>query len=127
VLPCESRTAVQGYRRLGAQALRIDLAEKLLREAHALRMAAGRRAFVLDPALATSMGLATASYAALLRLAGFKPIMPRPLRTGAFGPPAPVIWRWHPQRPHQRSERAESPALRPPAQGAFAALAELVR
>ena len=112
-----------GYRRLGKQALRVDLAEKLLRDAYAARAAAGRRPFALDPAKAISMGLSTASYAGLLRLAGFQPIMPRALPDGAYGPPAPLVWRWRPPR------RAESaPTIPAPAIGtAFAVLAELVR
>ena len=87
-----------GYRRLALQALRIDMAEKLLRRAHGVRVAAGNKTFVLDPALAISTGLATAGYAQLLRLAGFKPIMPRPQRAGQFGPPQPPRWRWQPPR-----------------------------
>ena len=55
------------------------------------------KTFVLHPALAVSTGLATPAYAQLLRLAGFKPIMPPPLRPGHFGPPQPPRWRWVPQ------------------------------
>ncbi|MDR2857094.1 MAG: helicase [Novosphingobium sp.] len=112
-----------GYRALGRQWLRLDMAEKLLRDAHAARSAAGRRPFTLDPARAVSMGLATASYARLLRLAGFRPLMPGALPEGAFGPPAPPAWRWRPPRRQGEPERI-APA-RPG--GAFAALAELVR
>ncbi len=112
-----------GYRALGRQALRIDLAEKLLRTAHGVRVAAGNRSFVLDPALAVSTGLTTASYAQLLRLAGFLPGVPRPLAPGAFGPPAPARWRWRP--PRREARAAERPA--PPPGSAFAALAALVR
>lgn len=113
----------RGYRALGKQALRIDLAEKLLHKAHAVRAAAGNRSFVIDPALAISTGLTTASYAQLLRLAGFQPGMPRPLAEGALGPPAPPRWRWRPPRREIRA--AERPAPLPGS--AFAALAELVR
>ncbi len=112
-----------GYRRFGKQWLRLDMAEKLLREAHGIRMAAQGRAFALDPAKAVSMGLTTATYAELLRQGGFQPRMPRPLAEGAHGPPAPLTWRWRPPR------RAMAPAKpqAPRAEGAFAALAELVR
>jgi ATP-dependent RNA helicase SUPV3L1/SUV3 len=113
----------RGYRALGKQALRIDLAEKLLHKAHAVRAAAGNRSFVIDPALAISTGLTTASYAQLLRLAGFQPGMPRPLAEGALGPPAPPRWRWRPPRREIRA--AERPAPLPGS--AFAALAVLVR
>ena len=111
-----------GYRRLGKQALRIDMAEKLLRAAHDARTAASRRDFVLDPALATSMGLTPASHVMLLRQAGFRPIEPRALPVGSFGPPRPLAWRWRPPR------RPVPPAAAPrrTAKGAFAALAELV-
>jgi ATP-dependent RNA helicase SUPV3L1/SUV3 len=112
-----------GYRRVGKQWLRLDMAEKLLREAHAVRVPAGRRPFPLDPARAVSMGLTTHSYSQLLRLGGFRPVMPKPLPEGASGPPAPVAWRWRPSR--RQVERTKPPQGR---QGsAFAALAELVR
>lgn len=122
-LAATGRSPPPGYRRLGKQWLRIDMAEKLLRDAHAARIAAGRRPFTLDPAKAVSMGLTTASYAHLLRLAGFQPLVPRPLREGAHGPPAPLTWRW---RPPRRAAEQEPTAPRR-AEGAFAALAELVR
>lgn len=113
----------RGYRTLGKQLVRLDMAEKLLRDAHAVRMPVARRAFWLDPAKAISMGLTAASYDRLLRLAGFQPIMPRALPDGAHGPPQPVRWRWRPARP-QPSAVAPSP---PPANSAFAALSDLVR
>lgn len=118
-----------GYRDLGRQRVRIDMAERLLREAHEARGAAatsgtGRNAaFAIDPARAVSMGLTTASFARLLRLGGFQPIVPRPLADAAHGPPAPVRWRWRPPRREALPERTV-PAR---ADGAFAALAELVR
>ena len=94
-----------GYRRLGAQALRLDIAEKLMRAVHDARVKAAGRTFVVDPALAVSTGLATASYAQLLQLAGFKPSMPPRQRAGHFGPPQPPRWRWLPaRRPTQTTE-----------------------
>ncbi|MBS0476801.1 MAG: helicase [Proteobacteria bacterium] len=113
-----------GYRALARQAVRLDIAEKLLRAAHGARVAAGGKPFVLDPALAVSTGLATLSYAQLLRLGGFTASVPRPLAPGVFGPPQPPRWRWRPAR------RGESPSDDPKGaapSGAFAALAELVR
>jgi ATP-dependent RNA helicase SUPV3L1/SUV3 len=113
----------RGYRSLGKQQIRLDMAEKLLREAHALRVPAGRRPFLLDPARAISMGLTVASFDRLLRLAGFQPIQPRNLSAGAYGPPSPVRWRWRPTRPV-----APAPLpVTPPSNSAFAALSELVR
>jgi ATP-dependent RNA helicase SUPV3L1/SUV3 len=117
------RDAPLGYRRVGREALRVDLADKLLTEAHRRRIAApGRRVF-LDPARARSMGLSTAGYAALLRAGGFRVTMPRALPDGAAGPLAPPLWDWRPPRPVAMAPPA--PALRAPT-GAFAALAGLL-
>jgi ATP-dependent RNA helicase SUPV3L1/SUV3 len=109
------------HRALGGQALRVNLAERLLRAAHQARMAASGD-FVLDPALAISIGLTTASYARLLHQGGFRAIPARPLAEGAFGPPAPLRWRWRPPR------RTPPPPGGRTAQNAnaFAALAELI-
>jgi ATP-dependent RNA helicase SUPV3L1/SUV3 len=122
-LAASERSPPPGYRALGKQWLRLDMAEKLVRDAHTARIAADRGSFTLDPAKAVSMGLTTASYAGLLRLAGFQPLIPRPLRDGAHGPPAQLAWRWRPQR---RPAEVDLVALPNPT-GAFAALAELVR
>ena len=113
-----------GYRPLGKQAVRLDVAEKLLRAAHDARVAVKGKPFVLDPALAISTGLATASYAQLLRLAGFTASVPHALRDGAFGPPKPPHWRWRPIRREEQASLAQPP---PPSGSAFAALAGLVR
>jgi ATP-dependent RNA helicase SUPV3L1/SUV3 len=120
VLAAEKPTAPAGYRLIGKQWLRLDRAEELLREAHGRRVEAGARAFTLEAARAIASGLTTASYAQLLRQARFRPIMPRPLAAGAFGPEGPLLWRWQPGR-----RRAE-PTPPPPDGGAFAALARLV-
>ena len=109
-----------GYRRLAGQGLRLDMAEKLLRGAHGVRAAAGSKTFVLDPALAISAGLATPGYAQLLRLAGFKPIMPRTLRAGQFGPAQPPRWRWLPLR--RDALPPPAPLAGPVAGNAFAEL-----
>jgi ATP-dependent RNA helicase SUPV3L1/SUV3 len=118
----DARDSCAGYRRVGAQALRVDLAERLLHAAHRTR-AAGGKLFVLEPATARSMGLTGASYAALLRAGGFRVTMPRRLSETEHGPTAPPLWHW-------RRPRVESPAARvapPPRHAAFAALADLVR
>lgn len=122
VLP--GSTVPPGYRLLDRQGLRIDIAEKLVHAAHAARVAAGQRPLRLDPALAVSTGLTTLSYSHLLRLAGFRAQMPRPLGEGAHGPQAPVTWRWRPSRHETAAPRRPATA---PVHGAFAALAELVR
>ncbi len=123
VLALNGRAALPpGYRALGKQALRLDMAEKLLHAAHGARSAGAGKPTMLDPALAISMGLATPAYAHLLRLAGFQPIMPRPLPAGASGPMPPPRWRW---RPNRREAPLAAPQA-PPAHGAFAALAGLM-
>jgi ATP-dependent RNA helicase SUPV3L1/SUV3 len=112
-----------GYRRIGKQALRIDMAEKLLREAHGVRTVSGANPFALDSARAISMGLTEGSYLHLLRLGGFQPRQPRALRDGAHGPPAPMSWRW--RAPRRQVAQRQQPVT--PMHGAFAVLAELVR
>ena len=110
-----------GYRAAGEHWLRLDFAEALLREAHGRRVERGGRAFGLDPGAALAAGLATAGYARLLRAAGFRPLPPKPLAAGMFGPPAPLLWRWSPPRADT------APAAPPPPEGgAFAALSRLV-
>ncbi len=123
VLSAEYRAGPPGYRRCGTQCLRVDMAERLLHAAHRARVAAGKRALHLDPALAVSMGLTSANYAQLLHQAGFHPKVPRALPSGAAGPLLPPSWRWLPQ-PRQPSRETTRPA---PSGNAFAALAELVR
>jgi ATP-dependent RNA helicase SUPV3L1/SUV3 len=103
--------------------VRIDLAEKLLREAHDVRVTSTSSPFALDSARAVSMGLTEETYAQLLRLGGFQPRQSKALPAGAFGPPTPVSWRWRAPR-RQAPQRRQSPV---PTHGAFAALAELVR
>jgi len=126
VLASEGRhRAPFGYRHLGKQAIRLDLADKLLGEAHAVRVLAGNRPFSLDPTKAISTGLKPESYAQLLRLAGFRSVVPQRLPEGAQGPPAPARWRWRSPRVH-RPERDKP--VRPIRAGSpFAVLAELVR
>ncbi|WP_423141328.1 helicase-related protein [Parablastomonas sp. CN1-191] len=118
------RDAPFTHRKLGKQALRVDLAERLLRAAHEARVKAQARPprdVVLDPAPAVSMGLTTASYARLLAQAGFQARVFRPLADGAHGPPAPPRWRW---RPPRRAPAESAPRTAPG--GAFAALADLI-
>ncbi|MBW8783488.1 MAG: helicase [Novosphingobium sp.] len=122
VITIDGHRSLPGYRAVGRQAVRLDMAEKLVRAAHEARQGAGNGRFALDPALAVSMGLTTASYTRLLRLAGFQAIVPRALREGEFGPPAPLRWRWRPRR-----QPTEAPTPPPRSDGnAFAALATLI-
>ena len=118
-----AKMAPAGYRRLGSECLRVDLAEKLLHAAHRTRMGTKARRVFLDPAIARSMNLSTAAYAALLRAGGFRVHMGRTLPEKAFGPPQPPLWDWRPARP---APQADAPIPPRPSGGAFAALAELV-
>lgn len=97
----------QGFRPLGAQAVRVDLVERIARAAHDAR--AGRKPFAPDPALATSIGIAAETLARLMAALGF--------RTAKGGGGAPRwIWQGLTKAP------AEKPAQR---DNAFAALAAL--
>lgn len=99
---------VHGYRPLGAQAVRVDLVERIARAAHDARQ--GRKPFAPDPALATSMGLTAETLARLMAQLGF--------RTARSAEGAPQHWIWQglvaPPRPKA-----------PPRDNAFAALEAL--
>lgn len=122
-----------GYRPAGTQAIRVDLAEKILRAAHEARVKAQgegrkadwRRKFVLDPALPVSIGLEPGNAQRLLGAAGFRRLPARPQAEGAFGPPRPDLWEWRPQRRAPAQDRRAEAA--PKEGNAFAALAGLVR
>ena len=96
----------------------------MLREAHGVRAARGNRPFTLDPAKAVSTGLKPENYARLLRLAGFRSIVPQKLADGAHGPPAPSLWRWRP--PRTQMPGREKSVVAVPSGSPFAALADLV-
>ncbi len=94
-----------GYRRAGNQAIRVDLAEKILRAAFDARSKAAGKLFRVDPALAISVGLDEEGFRRLLGSAGFKLQRGRELAKGAMGPPAPDRWNWRPRRSNERSAR----------------------
>ena len=96
-----------GFRRFGDQMLRIDLVEKIARAAHEARGTA--RVATLDPALAISLGIGSATYARLMRALGFQPT----------GGETNHIWRWR-GRP-RRTERVQ------PTNAAFDILRQLKR
>jgi ATP-dependent RNA helicase SUPV3L1/SUV3 len=108
VLPRGGAGLATGFRALGAQAVRIDLVERVARAAHEAR--AGRRPFAPDPALAISIGLEPGTIARLMAELGFRPAAPED------GAPR---WTWR-GRPPARREVVEP-------RGAFARLAELAR
>jgi ATP-dependent RNA helicase SUPV3L1/SUV3 len=140
--------AIAGFRRCASGWLRIDMAEKLARQAHAARMqaaapptspvaggaehhhddhgeeevhSAAPPGFVIDPALATSLGLDEETRRALLGSFGFRGV----------GDPALQRWRWSglrkaaDKRPRRKKDRkgsdnapraaANGAARRPPA------------
>lgn len=105
VAACEAMLRA-GYRALGAQMLRVDLAERLARIAHEAR--AGRKPFTPDPGLATSLGLRHASFAQLMLALGFR----------AAPPGEGDAWVWKGPRP-PRKDQAPRPG------NAFGALADL--
>ncbi|MBX3563071.1 MAG: helicase [Sphingomonas sp.] len=97
-----------GYRPLGAQAVRVDLVERIARAAHDSRK--GRKPFAPDLALATSMGVKPETLARLMAQLGFKAAR---VREGQ-----PQHWIWHGLTP-------VAPAKAPTADNAFAVLASL--
>jgi len=115
----EQRRLPAGYRPAGSQAIRVDLAEKILRaafDARAKATGAGGKAkppsqFAIDLSLPISIGLEAGNIPRLLGSAGFKRQGARALAEGAFGPPAPDMWSWRPRRPGERNDR-DTPAAR---------------
>jgi ATP-dependent RNA helicase SUPV3L1/SUV3 len=95
-----------GFRPLGAQAVRVDLVERIARAAHDAR--AGRKPFAPDPALATSIGATPETLQRLMAALGFRTAAPQ---EGA------QRWIW------RGVVRAK--ATPPPRDNAFAALAGL--
>jgi ATP-dependent RNA helicase SUPV3L1/SUV3 len=95
-----------GFRTLGPQMLRVDMAERLAKHAHEAR--AGKQAQVVDEALVTSLGLQPQALAKLLKDVGFRP------SSGEAG------WVWR-GRVRERPQAPADPSH------AFAALAGLRR
>ena len=133
---------IAGFRRCATGWLRIDMAEKLARQAHAARMQAAAPptapiagsdehhhddhaddhhephvaqppGFVIDPALATSLGLDEETRRALLGSFGFRSV----------GEPGLQRWRWSglkkvDRRPRRKPAKNKAPAARQPADAA---------
>lgn len=66
-----SETRNAGYRRIGDEYVRIDLAERVIKKAHEAR--GQGNLFGMDMAFATSLGISEAGLKALMRDAGFRP------------------------------------------------------
>jgi ATP-dependent RNA helicase SUPV3L1/SUV3 len=99
---------IHGFRPLGAQAVRVDLVERIARAAHDARQ--GRKPFAPDPALATSIGVQAETLARLMAQLGF--------RTAKSTAGQPQQWIWQGLTPVAK-EKA------PPRDNAFAALGVL--
>ena len=111
----EGKQLPAGYRHAGSQAIRVDLAEKILRSAFDARAKAvpedGKppKRFFFDTALPISIGLEADNVPRLLGSAGFKRFSAPALAEGAFGPPSPEMWSWRPRRPGQHKHSGNRP------------------
>ena len=65
-----------GFRKIAGEYVRVDMVERLIKQAHEARQQGA--IFAVDPALATSLGLSQACHDALLDLAGFVKTNDRP-------------------------------------------------
>jgi len=72
--PAEARNA--GYRRIGEEYVRIDLAERVIKKAHEAR--GQGNSVSMDMAFATSLGISNEGLKALMRDAGFRPAEAKP-------------------------------------------------
>jgi len=106
-----------GFRELGDQLLRVDLVERLARQAHDARE--GQRPFVPDPSLSTSLGLKPDAVARLMRTLGFALHKRADVGRDDAGGLA-TAWLWRGRRP----DRVDAPRARPG--NAFGALARLL-
>ncbi len=103
-----ARPLPAGYRLAGSQAIRVDLAEKILRQAFEARAKAGGKErhprFRFDLSLPISIGLAEDNARRLLGSAGFKVQRARALGDDVPGPPAPDTWNWRPRQPGRKDD-----------------------
>ncbi|TRD11379.1 helicase [Erythrobacter insulae] len=108
----EAKQLPAGYRPAGSQAIRVDLAEKILRAAFETRAKASDATtkdrnprFRLNLALPISIGLEEENARRLLGSAGFRMQRGRSLEEAAHGPPAPDSWTWRPRRAGETPRR----------------------
>jgi ATP-dependent RNA helicase SUPV3L1/SUV3 len=85
-----------GYLRLGARAVRADLAERLAGALSQIRRGSETSAFVVPPDLSAQVGCPQAEFAGVLRALGLKPAE-KDKETGAV-----KLWRFHSQRRPER-------------------------
>lgn len=95
-----------GFRPVGPEHVRVDMAERLIKQAHEARQAGP--VFVVEPALATSLGLSAEVHAALLEMAGFAksdepPATPAEAKEDAAAESAPAE---KPTEPEPTAEKA---------------------
>jgi hypothetical protein len=92
-----------GFRPLAAQAVRLDLVERLARAP--MTRARGRRAFIPDPGAGHLHGMQEPTIARLMAELGFRPAKQpgRPGRMGVAGPPAGTRGRAFAGRPVRRT------------------------
>ncbi|WP_323798746.1 helicase-related protein [Parasphingorhabdus sp.] len=90
-----------GFRKIGDEYIRVDMVERLIKQAHEARQQGD--IFAVDPALATSLGLSPACHEALLALAGFVKTddQPAPVEKPVADVGSP---------PHATADKAESVA-----------------
>lgn len=65
-----------GFRKTGSEYVRVDMAERLIKQAHEARKQGD--IFAIETALATSLGLSTEVHESLLRMAGFEKTQDKP-------------------------------------------------
>ena len=104
-----------GFRKVGQEYVRVDMAERLIKQAHEARTAGD--VFAIDPALATSLGLSEEIHHALLETAGFtktdeKPV--EPVEASATEvEPTPTSVPGEPEQPVPTEPEPEAPAPAP--------------
>ena len=92
----EAMLHTAGYLRLGARAVRADLAERLAGALSQIRRGSETSAFVVPPELSAQVGCPQAEFVGVLRALGLKPAE-KDKETGAV-----KLWRFHSQRRPER-------------------------
>ena len=93
-----------GFRKIGDEYVRVDMVERLVKQAHEARQQG--EIFAIDPALATSLGLSNDCHEALLALAGFVKTADKP---ATVEPPAAKDSPPSPTGADESEQAAEAP------------------